>query len=116
MSSLGNNFSFNFSQSNFDDAERNRSYVPVNYREFVHNLENIIEPTKKTYIATDAEFHEDKNRFDQYKEDMGTKMEQYMVQKKNEEIFESAKGNAEEDSENGVENKKAYKLNTENFF
>ena len=47
---------------------------------------------------------------------MGTKMEQYMVQKTNEEIFESAKGNAEEDSENGVENKKAYKLNTENFF
>ena len=57
----------------------------------MHKLENIIEPTRKTYIATDVEFHDDKNKFDQYKEDMGSKTGQYMVQKRNQEIFESSK-------------------------
>ena len=90
--------------------------MPVNYREFVHKLESIIKPTKKTYIATDAEFHDDKNRFDQYKEDMGSKMGQYMVQKRNEEIFESAKVEEEENGSNTINDKKPYKLNTENFF
>ena len=109
-------FKILFLQSNFDDAERNRNYVPVNYRDFVHKLENIIEPTKKTYIATDGEFHDDKNRFDQYKEDMGSKTGQYMVQKTNQEIFESSKENEEDDAKHLIEDKKPYKLNTENFF
>ena len=103
-------------KSNFDDVERNRSYVPVNYREFVHNLEKIIEPTKKTYIATDGEFKDDKNRFDQYKEDMGSKMGEYLVQKRNEEIFESAKDKEDNGMLNEDDPKKPYKLNTENFF
>ena len=49
-------------QSNFDDTERNKSFVPVNYREFVHTLEEIIEPTKKKYTATQEEFKDDKNQ------------------------------------------------------
>ena len=113
---MGYNSIFLFLQSNFDDAERNRNYVPVNYRDFVHKLENIIEPTKKTYIATDVEFHDDKNRFDQYKEDMGSKTGQYMVQKRNQEIFESSKETEEDDAKNLIDDKKPYKLNTENFF
>ena len=82
----------------------------------MHKLENIIEPTRKTYIATDMEFHDDKNKFDQYKEDMGSKMGQYMVQKRNEEIFQLSKEKEEDDAKNLVEDKKPYKLNTENFF
>ena len=82
----------------------------------MHKLENIIEPTRKIYIATDVEFHDDKNKFDQYKEDMGSKMGQYMVQKRNEEIFQLSKEKEEDDAKNLVEDKKPYKLNTENFF
>ena len=47
---------------------------------------------------------------------MGSKMGQYMVQKRNEEIFQLSKEKEEDDAKNLVEDKKPYKLNTENFF
>ena len=112
-----------FLKSNFDDMDRNKTYVPVNYREFVLKLEEIIEPTKKTYIATEGEFKTDKNRFDQYKEDMSSKMGQYMVHKRNEENnnspdYDLAKNDAIKDDETtpAADEKKPYRLNTENFF
>ena len=114
---------FFFLKSNFDDMERNKAYVPVNYREFVHKLEQIIEPTKKSYIPTEGEFKTDKNRFDQYKEDISSKMGQYMVHKRNEEKDISpdndlAKNDAVQDDKTSpaADEKKPYRLNTENFF
>ena len=92
--------------------ERNKTYVPVNYRDFVHQLEQIIEPTKKKYTATECEFKKDKNRFDQYKDDMASKADQYIVQKRNEDIIDEMK----EETTADADEKKPYRLNTENFF
>ena len=86
----------------------------------MHKLEQIIEPTKKSYIPTEGEFKDDKNRFDQYKDIMSSNVDKYMANKKSEEAFEMAKGDNEikEDDEtsSGIDGKKPYRLNTENFF
>ena len=102
---------------------RNKSFVPVNYRDFVHKLEEIITPITKQYKATEGDKATDKDRFDQYKEDMTSKMGQYMVHKRNEE--NNVSPSYEMTNENPIkqdeispeeEKKKQYRLNTENFF
>ena len=109
-------------QSNFDDTERNRNHVPVNYREFIHKLEQIIEPTRKKYTPTDEEFKDDKNRFDQYKDNKAMQMGQEMVKKRNEEQKlliegeESLEDKTKDDSTSSTVGNKPYRLNTENFF
>ena len=86
-------------------------------------MEQIIEPTKKEYIATQGEFKDDKNRFDQYKDDMATKMGPFMVSKRNEEMGISPEGELtlenkmkENETSDEGDKKKPYRLNTENFF
>ena len=47
---------------------------------------------------------------------MDSKTGTYMVQKRSQEIFESSRENEMDDAKNLIDDKKPYKLNTENFF
>ena len=41
-----------FFQSNFDDTTRQKNFVPVNYRFFIEQLEQKMDPGVQKYIAT----------------------------------------------------------------
>ena len=49
-------------QSNFDDSERQKEFVPVDYRSFVEHLEKRMDPGVQKYIATAEDFSKDKGR------------------------------------------------------
>ena len=53
-------FKIFFFQSNFDDTTRQKNFVPVNYRFFVEQLEQKMDPGVQKYIATREDRQEHK--------------------------------------------------------
>ena len=46
-------------QTNYDASEKQKSFVPVNYRDFIDYLEHKTKSRTVNYIATEADFKED---------------------------------------------------------
>lgn len=51
-----------FYQANFDDADRQKDFVPVHYRGFVELLESKMAPKNSKYIPIQEEFTKDRSR------------------------------------------------------
>ena len=49
-------------QTNYDASEKQKSFVPVNYRDFIDYLEHKTKLKTVDYIPTEADFKEDRGR------------------------------------------------------